>query len=100
MADLSPAHIQAKTVLRELRRRTATLFPPTPSPSTSRQELQLPQRPTFTTTDRQLVGAWKSYLKWEESNPLELEDKAVLVARLQGIYKKALIRMRFFSEIW
>jgi cleavage stimulation factor subunit 3 len=96
MADLSPAHIQAKTVLRELRRRTATLFPPTPS----RQELQLPQRPTFTTTDRQLVGAWKSYLKWEESNPLELEDKAVLVARLQSIYRKALIRMRFFSEIW
>lgn len=100
MADLSPAQTTAKTVLRELRRRTAMLFPPAPSASSSRPTLQLSQRPTFTTADRQLVGAWKAYLKWEESNPLDIEDKSALVARLQGIYRKALIRMRFFSEIW
>ncbi|KAG2111422.1 hypothetical protein BD769DRAFT_1630282 [Suillus cothurnatus] len=49
-----------------------------------------------------LVGAWKTYLKWEESNPLEFEDKdkATLISRIQGVYRKAAIRMRFYAEIW
>lgn len=48
------------------------------------------------------MGAWRNYLKWEESNPLELEekDKAILITRIQGVYRKAVIRMRFYSEIW
>ena len=100
MSDLSPSQITAKTVLRELRRRTASLYPPQASSSTTRPSLQLPQRPIYSSADRQLVGAWKLYLKWEESNPLDLEDKAALISRLQVIYRKAMIRMRFFSEIW
>lgn len=48
------------------------------------------------------MGAWKTYLRWEESNPLEIEDKdkMVLISRVQSVYRKAMIRMRFFSEIW
>lgn len=48
------------------------------------------------------VGAWKSHLQWEESHPREIEekDKASLVTRLQGVYRKAVIRMRFYAEIW
>lgn len=59
-------------------------------------------RPKFDAADRALVGAWKGYLRWEESNPLALEDKdrPVLIARIRGVYRKALQRMRFFSEIW
>lgn len=31
---------------------------------------------------------------------IEEKDKAQLHTRLQGVYRKALVRMRFFSEIW
>jgi cleavage stimulation factor subunit 3 len=32
------------------------------------------------------VGKWKAYLKWEKSNPLEIEEKdgATLITRIQG----------------
>lgn len=103
MADLSPAHMQARTVLRQLQKHLGPLFPPLPpSPSPNRPYLFLPSLPTFSPPERALVGAWKAYLKWEENNPLEIEekDKALLIARIQGVYRKAVIRMRFFSEIW
>jgi cleavage stimulation factor subunit 3 len=69
---------------------------------TGRNEIFLPPLPTFNASERTLVGKWKAYLKWEESNPLEIEekDKAMLIARLQNVYKKAVIRMRYYTEIW
>ncbi|KAA1478447.1 Suf-domain-containing protein [Dentipellis sp. KUC8613] len=102
MNDLSPAYMQARTVLRLLQRHLGPLFPPLPPSASSRPPLYLPRLPTFNTAERALVGAWKSYLRWEESNPLEIEerDKATLIARVQGVYRKALIRMRFYGEIW
>ncbi|KAI0030401.1 Suf-domain-containing protein [Vararia minispora EC-137] len=98
MADLSPSYMQARTILRQLQRHLAPLFPSPPPPPT----LVLPSKPTFTPAERQLVGQWKTYLRWEEGNPLELEEgqRATLISRLQGVYRKAVIRMRFFSEIW
>jgi cleavage stimulation factor subunit 3 len=102
MADLSPAHMQARTVLRQLQKHLGPLFPPLPPSATSRPALFIPSLPTFNPPERALVGSWKTYLKWEESNPLEIEekDKATLIARVQGVYRKALIRMRFYGEIW
>ncbi|KAJ8697549.1 mRNA 3'-end-processing protein rna14 [Pleurotus ostreatus] len=100
MADLSPSHMQARTVLRQLQKHLGPLFPPL-APS-SRRPLYLPSPPSFSPPDRALVGAWKAYLKWEESNPLEIEekDKASLITRIQSVYRKAVIRMRYYSEIW
>ena len=46
------------------------------------------------------MARWKQYLKWEEGNPLEIEDKNAFIVRMQGVYRKAIVRMRFFSEIW
>ena len=103
MADLSPSKVQAVTVLRGLQKHLAPLYPPTPSASASgRPPIYLPALPRFTAGERSLVGLWKAYLKWEESNPLEIEekDRSALVARVQGVYRRALIRMRFYSEIW
>ncbi|KXN88352.1 mRNA 3'-end-processing protein RNA14 [Leucoagaricus sp. SymC.cos] len=105
MADLSPAHMQARTVLRQLTNHLSGLFPPSSSPTkmiNGRQEIWLPSLPKFDQPERALVGKWKAYLKWEESNPLEIEDKdkATLITRLQGVYRKAVIRMRYYSEIW
>ncbi|KAJ3507883.1 hypothetical protein NLJ89_g6057 [Agrocybe chaxingu] len=96
MTDLSPAHMQARTVLRQLTNHLGPLYASNP------QELYLPSLPKFDASERALVGKWKAYLKWEESNPLEIEDKdkATLISRLQGVYRKALIRMRYYTEIW
>ncbi|KIO06747.1 hypothetical protein M404DRAFT_998863 [Pisolithus tinctorius Marx 270] len=102
MSDLSPSHMQARTVLRQLQRHLGPLFPPPPPSSSTRPSIYLPPAPTFNAAERALVGAWKTYLKWEENNPLEFEDKdkATLVSRVQLVYRKAVIRMRFYSEIW
>ncbi len=98
MADLSPAHMQARTVYRQLNNYVSTLYPP----STGRPELFLPSLPSFDPAERSTVGKWKGYLKWEESNPLEIEDKdkPLLILRVQTVYRKAVIRMRYFPEIW
>jgi cleavage stimulation factor subunit 3 len=97
MSDLSPAHMQARAVLRQLSNHLNALYP-----GSSSQDLFLPSVPKFDAADRSLVGKWKAYLKWEESNPLEIEDKdkETLIRRIQGVYRKAVIRMRFYAEIW
>jgi cleavage stimulation factor subunit 3 len=102
MTDLSPSKVQAVSVLRGLQKHLSLLYPPPPASSASRPSLYLPPLPTFTAGERALVGLWKTYLKWEESNPLEIEDKdkTTLIARVQGVYRRSLIRMRFYSEIW
>lgn len=102
MNDLSPSYMQARTVLRNLQRQVSFLFPPPPSSASGRPHIYLPPLPSFNPAERALVGAWKTYLRWEESNPLEIEDKdkMALINRVQSVYRKAVIRMRFFSEIW
>jgi cleavage stimulation factor subunit 3 len=96
MSDLSPSFVQARQVLREMKVHYAALYP------SGGPELYLPALPTFNMEERALVGKWKAYLKWEEGNPLMLEDKdkATFITRVQGVYRKAVIRMRYFSEIW
>ncbi|THU88298.1 Suf-domain-containing protein [Dendrothele bispora CBS 962.96] len=62
----------------------------------------LPTLPTFTPSERQLVGKWKAYLKWEESDPLGLQETetALLHSRISRAYQKAVVQMRYFPEIW
>ncbi|KAF7301152.1 CFIA complex component [Mycena indigotica] len=97
MADLSPAHMQARTVLRQLSTHLNGLNLNSPT-----NGLILPVLPSFNQADRQLVARWKAYLKWEEGNPLEIDDKdkAALINRIQLMYRKALVRMRYYPEIW
>ena len=86
-------------MLNTLQEHTATLLP---SSSSNERTVWLPSPPTFSSEDKALVGRWKQYLKWEESNPLEIEekDRSQFHSRVQTVYRKALVRMRFFSEIW
>ncbi|KAE9411113.1 Suf-domain-containing protein [Gymnopus androsaceus JB14] len=103
MSELSPAYMQARSVWRDLTKHVVALYPPeVPLPANSKPDLFLPAMPSFTVAERQLVGKWKAYLKWEESNPLMIEekDKKDLQNRIQLVYRKALVRMRFYPEIW
>ncbi|WVQ71644.1 hypothetical protein IAR50_001184 [Cryptococcus sp. DSM 104548] len=89
LAERSPAYMTARTALRELR----TLTDRIPKPI-------IPPRSTFTEQDRQTINAWKAYLKWEESNPLVIEDQQVLQSRIKYAMHKGLGEMRHFPEIW
>ncbi|KZV84585.1 hypothetical protein EXIGLDRAFT_624012 [Exidia glandulosa HHB12029] len=105
LADLSPSYMQARTVLREMRPRISALAQqPTTYSATNlnKMPLQLPQPLSFTAPERALVNGWKSYLLWEESNPLEMEDKdkTLFHTRMQLLYRQAVVKMRFSPEIW
>ncbi|EPQ28874.1 uncharacterized protein PFL1_03676 [Pseudozyma flocculosa PF-1] len=104
LAERSPAYMTARRVLRELKARSDNLARPL-----------LPRIPVWTTApvsgdaagggaawekERAQVEAWKQYLKWEESNPLLLEDLAAHQARVLSAYRKATMFMRFYPEIW
>ncbi|ORX39874.1 hypothetical protein BD324DRAFT_667355 [Kockovaella imperatae] len=89
LAERSPAYMTARTALRELRALTEGL----PHPA-------LPPHPTFSDQDRSTVNAWKSYLRWEESNPLVIEDQAVLNHRIKYAFRQCLGDMRHFPELW
>jgi cleavage stimulation factor subunit 3 len=79
----------ARTVLRDLKAQTDPLVP-----------MPIPPRPTRSEADRALVINWKKYLKWEESNPLDIEEGPVLQARVGYALRKCLTQMRFFPELW
>ena len=93
--------MQARTVLNTLQEHITVLFPP-PPPSKHRNSIVLPRVPTFTPGEKALVARWRAYLKWEESNPLDIDekDKTQLHARIGLIYRQALVKLRFSPEIW
>ncbi len=94
-------HMQARTVFNQLQEHLSVLFPPV-SQRGSRAAITLPRPPTFNQGDKALIARWRQYLKWEEGNPLEIEEsnRGTFIQRVQGVYKKAVVRMRFYSEIW
>ncbi|KAJ7633778.1 Suf-domain-containing protein [Mycena polygramma] len=96
ISDLSLAHMQARTVLRQLSANLEGLG------SSKQSGIFLPSPATYSPQERQLLRRWKMYLKWEAGNPLQIEDKDrnVLVARIEKAYRKAVIRMRYYPEIW
>ncbi|KZV60986.1 hypothetical protein PENSPDRAFT_593406 [Peniophora sp. CONT] len=93
-----PAYLHARTVLPQLQVHIRAIRPR----MKSRQALWLPHQPSFDQADRVLAGSWKSYLRWEESDPLNLEatERPLLLARVRSAYQTAFVRMRFFPEIW
>jgi cleavage stimulation factor subunit 3 len=96
MAELSPSYMHTRTILGQLKTHLYALYPLAPPSSST---LYLPAKPTFTNEERTLVGRWKAYLRFEESNPLNAQPKTLL-QRVQDAYKKAVVRMRFYGEIW
>ncbi|KAJ7124844.1 Suf-domain-containing protein [Mycena crocata] len=96
---LSSSYTRARNVLKELSERLTGLDDVRWLPGGT---LFLPAMPTFLWEDRALVGRWKRYLKWEEGNPLGFGDdeRATLVCRVRLAYCKAVVRMRFYPEIW
>lgn len=89
LQERSPLYMTARSVLQDLRRHLESLKP-----------LELPPRPLRNDQDRAMVVNWRKYLKWEESNPLDIEDTPVLQSRIGYAYRKCLTQMRFYPELW
>ena len=89
MADLSPAHMQARTVPS-----TTLVTYPLNSP-----EIFLPSLPKF---EACFGLQMESSSQMGKGNPLEIEEKdwSTLITRIQGVYRKAVIRLEYYSEIW
>ncbi|KAF8744703.1 Suf protein, partial [Rhizoctonia solani] len=105
LADLSPSYMTARTALREIRRLLDPLeekaaAPPRDPAIPAPPDFNLPTPPAWTESDRAAVQGWKAYVKWEESNPLDLEDTAALHGRVSAAYRKACAAMQFYPEIW
>ena len=73
-----------------------------PGPGVDSRMLDIPPPPPILRSEeRSLLAAWRKYLGYEESNPLAIDDdKAALTYRLINVYRKAVIQMRFYPEIW
>ena len=102
ISDLQENHMQARTVLNQLQEHLTVLYPSISGGKDKRPSIWLPRPPTFNHGDKALVARWRLYLKWEEGNPLEMEEsnRSAFLQRVQSVYKKAIVRMRFYSEIW
>ena len=80
----------ARTAVREMKTMTELFF-----------QTPLPRRPDwYSAPDRKVIEAWRKYLKWEEGNPLQLEDQNALHTRVMFSYRKAIVDLRFYPEIW
>ena len=101
ISDLQVNHMQARTVLNQLQEHLSVLYAPSATKG-NLPAIWLPRPPTFNPGDKTLMSRWRQYLKWEESNPLEIEDsnRHTFIQRVQAVYKKACVRMRYYSEIW
>ncbi|KAG0148416.1 hypothetical protein CROQUDRAFT_654918 [Cronartium quercuum f. sp. fusiforme G11] len=90
LADKSAQYMAARAALREMKALTTPLHRP-----------KVPVKPNWKRIeDHRHLDQWKAYLQWEEKNPLELQDKTALNARIQFAYRKAVMHMRFYCEIW
>ncbi|KAG5337082.1 hypothetical protein C0989_010895 [Termitomyces sp. Mn162] len=72
MNNLAPWYVWALITLCQLSNHTCTLLL-SPAPALlNHPELILPTLPTSDRSEHTLLAQWKAYLKWEESDPLEL----------------------------
>ncbi len=59
-----------------------------------------PRLPSWTSSEIQSQKAWKKWIKWELTNPLELNDPKEVQKRVIYAYQQALSSNRFVPEMW
>lgn len=102
LAERSAAYMTARSALREMR----GLVDPLHRPLLPRLPVwavdDVPPSGEDIARDRSRLDGWKTYLRWEESDPLQLAetDKEALKKRVDVAYAKAMMHMRFYPEVW
>ncbi|KAJ3047615.1 mRNA 3'-end-processing protein rna14, partial [Rhizophlyctis rosea] len=92
LSEKSAGYMTARTAYRELKNLM--------KPIDEMQKTWAAKPSTWSETELRMLSAWKAYIAWEKTNPLALEDKNTLTARVVYAYKSALLMMRFYPEIW
>ena len=97
LAEHSPAYMQARAVLGEMKPLTDGLvrpslpFPPSWIVPNSRA---VPQK------EHASFEAWHAYLAWEQTNPLALQNHGAWQHRVLCAFKKATMYIRFDAVVW
>ncbi|KAF9898213.1 mRNA 3'-end-processing protein rna14, partial [Lobosporangium transversale] len=89
LLERSAGYMTARMMWKELRKLTDGI-----------NKNMLPRPVKWTERELHQLEQWKRYIRWEKSNPLNLEDPAALSNRVIWTYKQALMSMRFYPEIW
>jgi cleavage stimulation factor subunit 3 len=106
LQPLTSSHMTAKAALRELKDFLKFICPPETMPSPRQPAaFNLPERPYFSKDQKALRDKWLFYLTWEEKNPLQLTlssegDMKEYTTRMRSVYRKAVVKMRFYGEVW
>ncbi|KAJ2004962.1 mRNA 3'-end-processing protein rna14, partial [Coemansia thaxteri] len=93
LSRTSPSYMTARTVLRAMNKHWEAIKHNQPPHG-------IPAPPEWSPREIDYLDAWKQYLKWETSNPLNLSDSAALCRRVIYAYSQACIALRFYPEIW
>jgi len=56
--------------------------------------------PTGTQEEHKQVELWHSYINWEKSNPLKVEDPALIAKRVMFAYEQSLLCLGHHPDIW
>ena len=92
LQDRSPAYMTARAAARQLQDYLSRL---------SRPAVSVPYRPNWnSSTDRAQIQIWKTILRYEENDPMELGEATAIRTRVLLAYKKAIAQLRFYPEIW
>ncbi|KAJ2552386.1 mRNA 3'-end-processing protein rna14 [Coemansia sp. RSA 1933] len=93
LSKVSPAYTAARIALREMNKLCDNIVRSQPPHG-------LPIPPSWTSRETEHLHAWREYLKWEISNPLNLENESVLQQRVVYAYNQACMHLRLYPEIW
>ena len=53
-----------------------------------------------TQEEHKQVELWHSYINWEKSNPLKVEDPALIAKRVMFAYEQSLLCLGHHPDIW
>jgi len=56
--------------------------------------------PSGSQDESKQVELWHSYINWEKSNPLQVEDPALVTKRVMFAYEQALLCLSHHADIW
>ena len=97
LAEHSPAYMQARAVLGEMKPLTDGLVRPSlPTPPS----WIVPNSRAAPQKEHASYEAWHAYLAWEQTNPLALQDHGAWQHRVLCAYKKATMYIRFDAVVW
>ncbi|KAF7724317.1 mRNA 3'-end-processing protein rna14 [Apophysomyces ossiformis] len=89
LGEKSSAYMTARTALPEMRRFTDNL-----------NRNAVPKPPQWTDKELQQLDLWKQYIRWEKSNPLQLDEESLVNERVIYAYQQAFLVLRFYPELW